>query len=93
MHAWGDGTADDKTLNDHGLTARRIREMGRLLTATEVRLAQRYWHVLHGKEATKSIYPQSYKPAAVGMMWNTSEYYMHIISIYIYIYYKYLQRQ
>ena len=74
MHAWGDGTADDSALNEHGLTARRVREMGRLLTATEVRSAQRYWHVLHGKEAAKSVYPQIYKPAAVGMMWQTSEY-------------------
>ena len=73
MHAFGDGTADDSTLNEFGLTARRISLMGRLLSATEVRSAQRYWHVLHGEQATKSIYPQNYKPSVVGMMWQTSE--------------------
>ena len=73
MHAWGDGTADDSALNGFGLTARRVSLMGRLLSATEVRSAQRYWHVLHGEQATKSIYPKNYKPSVVGMMWQTSE--------------------
>ena len=73
MHAWGDGTADDSALNEFGLTARRISLMGRLLSATEVRSAQRYWHVLHGEQAIKSIYPKNYKPSVVGMMWQTSE--------------------
>ena len=73
MHAWGDGTADDSALNEFGLTARRVSLMGRLLSATEVRSAQRYWHVLHGEQATKSIYPKNYKPSVVGMMWQTSK--------------------
>ena len=73
IHAWGDGTADDSALNEFGLTARRISLMGRLLSATEVRSAQRYWHVLHGEQATKSIYPKNYKPSVVGMMWQTSK--------------------
>mmetsp|Transcript_5158 Transcript_5158/g.9805 ORF Transcript_5158/g.9805 Transcript_5158/m.9805 type:complete len:1224 (+) Transcript_5158:251-3922(+) len=49
--------------------ARHIREVGRLLTSTEVRSADRYWHVR--QSGTKSgIYPEQYKPLVVGIMWN-----------------------
>lgn len=57
MHAFGDGTAEDAALNEKALTARRVSLMGRLLTATEIRSAQRYWHVLHG-DASSNIYPK-----------------------------------
>ena len=48
--------------------SRHIRDVGRLLTATEVRSADRYWHVR--QEGPKAgIYP-GYQEYAIGMMWN-----------------------
>lgn len=70
IHAFGDGTAEDGALNEKAETARRVSLMGRLLTATEVRSAQRYWHVLHG-DTSSTIYPKRYTPSVVGMMWQT----------------------
>lgn len=52
-------------------TSRHIREVGRLLTATELRSADRYWHVRQSGNHTK-IYPPQYKPYVVGIMWNVS---------------------
>mmetsp|Transcript_27019 Transcript_27019/g.45940 ORF Transcript_27019/g.45940 Transcript_27019/m.45940 type:complete len:1169 (-) Transcript_27019:103-3609(-) len=71
MHVWGDGTVDDPSVANNADVARRVSLMGRLLTATEVRSAQRYWHVLHGDTPSKTIYPKQYKPAVVGMVWQT----------------------
>ena len=71
MHAWGDGTVHDLSVEKNVDVARRVSLIGRLLTATEVRSARRYWHVLHGDTPSKSIYPEQYKPAVVGMMWQT----------------------
>lgn len=49
--------------------SRHIRDVGRLLTSTEVRSADRYWHVR--QEGPKSgIYPSQYTPYAVGIMWQ-----------------------
>jgi hypothetical protein len=49
--------------------SRHVREVGRLLTATEIRSADRYWHVR--QTGPKSgIYPPQYKPMVVGIMWN-----------------------
>ena len=71
MHAWGDGTAADQSDAKNAAIARRVSLMGRLLASTEVRSAQRYWHVLHGDTPSKTIYPRQYTPAVVGMMWQT----------------------
>ncbi len=71
MHAWGDGTAADQLDAKNAVIARRVSLMGRLLASTEVRSAQRYWHVLHGDTPSKTIYPRQYTPAVVGMMWQT----------------------
>jgi len=71
MHAWGDGTVDNPSLSKNADVARRVSLMGRLLAATEVRSAQRYWHVLHGDTPSMTIYPKQYKPAVVGMVWQT----------------------
>lgn len=59
----------------------RVRSMGRLLTATELRAASRYYHVRqnsykHKDNTTKTtavaqIYPPQYKKNVVGMMWQT----------------------
>ena len=50
--------------------ADEIRKAGLVLTATELRATQRYWHVYHNNPA-KQIYPSSYKPSVVGIAWNT----------------------
>uniref|UniRef100_A0A7R9WNG1 glucan endo-1,3-beta-D-glucosidase n=1 Tax=Craspedostauros australis TaxID=1486917 RepID=A0A7R9WNG1_9STRA len=44
--------------------------VGRLLTATEVRSAQRYWHVVQNDEALR-IYPKQYTHKVVGIVWST----------------------
>ena len=71
MHAWGDGIVDNPSVAASEDVARRVSLMGRLLAATEVRSAQRYWHVLHGDTPSNTIYPKQYKPAVVGMVWQT----------------------
>lgn len=51
--------------------ALRIREVGRLLMATEIRSAKTYWHVQ--KPNTKNvarIYPDVYEPKVIGMIWS-----------------------
>ena len=51
--------------------ARLIKNVGRILTATEVRSADRYWHVR--QTGPKSgIYPEQYKQHGVGILWNVS---------------------
>lgn len=47
----------------------RLREMGRLLLATEIRSAQRYWHVR--SVGSPRVYPDVYEPHVVGMLWST----------------------
>lgn len=60
---------DDPAGRAHATNARHIRDVGRLLTATEVRSADRYWHVRQ-EGPKKGIYPSSYQEYAVGIMWN-----------------------
>ena len=50
--------------------AKEIRNVGRLLLATEIRSTDRYWHVRQKNEST-IIYPKSYTKNVVGMLWNT----------------------
>jgi endo-1,3(4)-beta-glucanase len=49
--------------------AARIRDIGRLLTATEIRAADYYWHVRKHDESMQ-IYPAIYAQSAVGMLWT-----------------------
>jgi len=57
----------DEQLN----TAKTIRNVGRLLTATEIKGADRYWHIrLHDKTREKLV-PDSYQHSVIGMIWNT----------------------
>jgi hypothetical protein len=58
---------DDEALMEN---ARRIRDMGRLLMATEIRTAQTYWHVRASGPNVTRIYPEVYKSKVVGMLWN-----------------------
>lgn len=50
--------------------ADEIRKVGLVLTTTEIRATQRYWHVYHNVPS-KQIYPSSYEPSVVGIMWGT----------------------
>lgn len=54
---------------DKASKARYIRDVGRLLTATELRAAARYWHVIQSKKEGR-IYPEQYKESVVGINWN-----------------------
>lgn len=69
VEAWGAGRSSDPTDTKNSHTASRVRDLGRLLTATELRSADRYWHVWHGNDS-RNIYPKAYSPAVVGMMWD-----------------------
>ena len=49
----------------------RIRDMGRLLLATEIRSAKTYWHVqAPNTPGVSRIYPEVYEPKVVGMLWS-----------------------
>jgi len=54
---------------ENALTAAHIRDIGRLLTSTEVRAADTYYHVRHDAKSRK-VYPSTYAPWVVGMMWS-----------------------
>lgn len=47
-----------------------IEEMGRLLLTTEVKSAQRYWQVRAPAIGVRRVYPETYKPKVVGMLWS-----------------------
>ena len=47
-----------------------IRNVGRLLLATEIRSTDRYWHV-RLKNESLAVYPKPYVQNVVGMLWNT----------------------
>ena len=60
--------SEAKTLYDDAL---RVRDMGRLLLATEVRSARTYWHVQkRSTPGVTRIYPDVYSPDVVGMVWS-----------------------
>jgi endo-1,3(4)-beta-glucanase len=64
----GSSDPQDKVLLD---SASRIREMGRLLLATELRSAKTYWHVQkEGTPGVFRVYPEMYEPKVVGMIWS-----------------------
>jgi hypothetical protein len=50
--------------------AKEVRDLGRLLVATEIRSSDRYWHVRQ-KDESKKIYPEIYIQNVVGILWNT----------------------
>ena len=52
-------------------TMQRVRDMGRLLLATEIRSAKAYYHVVaKASPGMPRIYPSVYKPKVVGMIWS-----------------------
>ena len=51
--------------------SQRVREMGRLLMATEIRSAKTYWHVQdRHTPGVARVYPDVYAPKVIGMMWS-----------------------
>ena len=70
---WGGGEEENSDLdNSRAQTSARVRDMGRLLLATELRSADRYWHVR--KNPKIRVYPKEYTPGVVGMLWSLSKY-------------------
>ncbi|KAL7552098.1 hypothetical protein ACHAWF_015310 [Thalassiosira exigua] len=68
MEAFNDSSGGASDI-ENAHTARRIFDTGRFLAATEVRSADRFWHVYSPKR--DQVYPDSYTPAVVSMMWDT----------------------
>jgi endoglucanase Acf2 len=56
--------------NDKLKTAQLVRDAGQLLTATELRATNRYWHVWSSDDH-KNTYPSGYKQPVVGMLYDT----------------------
>lgn len=54
-------------------TSQQIADVGRIMTATELASAKRYWHVPPGNDndGPARIYPEGYSQHAVGIMWQT----------------------
>ncbi len=57
--------------SEKALKAEMIQNVGLSLTATEVRSAQKYWHVLQNIEESNRIYPSTYEASVVGILWGT----------------------
>jgi len=51
-------------------TSQQIADVGRLLTATELTSAKKYWHVPDRDDPTR-VYPVEYAQHAVGILWQT----------------------
>ncbi|GMH53169.1 hypothetical protein TrLO_g11715 [Triparma laevis f. longispina] len=64
---WGGDKSVTQNNNKDAQTAASIRDMSRLLLATELRSADRYWHV---RKKVNRIYPKEYTPLVVGMLWS-----------------------
>jgi Glycosyl hydrolase family 81 C-terminal domain/Glycosyl hydrolase family 81 N-terminal domain len=56
--------------DDQHNAAKLVRDAGQLLTATELRATNRYWHVW-SSDTHKSTYPEAYKQPVVGMLYDT----------------------
>ena len=63
MKAFGNGVSTDESYNKNANVACQIFNIGRFLTATEIRSADRYWHVYSPKR--NKVYPDSYTQLAV----------------------------
>ena len=68
---YSDNSAANTIYYDRYQTSRRIKDLGRLLCATELRSAKTYWHVQSVNAVNVSrIYPDVYTPKVVGMLWS-----------------------
>jgi endo-1,3(4)-beta-glucanase len=57
----------------HTATSQQIADVGRLLTATELASAKRYWHVpdVTNDNDLQRIYPEGYHQFTIGILWQT----------------------
>lgn len=62
---------DDAGEADKSSVASLIHKAGLVLTATEIRSTQKYWHVVHGAQDSIKVYPDTYEPSVVGILWST----------------------
>ncbi|GMI40347.1 hypothetical protein TeGR_g9517 [Tetraparma gracilis] len=70
--AWSADQSASETDNDKSGIAANVRDLGRLLLATETRSADTYWHVRkEDSPEHRRIYPVNYTPNVVGMLWST----------------------
>jgi len=61
----------DPLVAKHIRVAKSVSDLGRLLTMTEVRAADRYYHVRHDMSEGNSIYPSEYTKPVIGILWQT----------------------
>jgi endo-1,3(4)-beta-glucanase len=68
MNQWTATVEENRVKEDNAL---RIRDIGRLLMATEIRSAKTYWHVQKPNTTNVArIYPDVYEPKVIGMIWS-----------------------
>jgi len=68
---FGDALTGATKAGDHiQNVASELSLIGRVMTATEIRSTDRYWHVRQ-HDKSKKIYPDMYKENSVGILWNT----------------------
>jgi endo-1,3(4)-beta-glucanase len=65
-----DAFGGDKSSNGNVEAAKLVRNVGQLLTVTEVKAANRYWHVWQSDTHNRT-YPLAYKQPVVGMLYET----------------------
>jgi endo-1,3(4)-beta-glucanase len=65
-----DAFGGDKSRNDNVKAAKLVRNVGQLLTVTEVKAANRYWHVWQSDTHNRT-YPLAYEQPVVGMLYET----------------------
>ena len=58
---------DSVGLTNEAIVADEVNKIGTVMTATELRSTNRYWHVTEAK----SVYPSEYQNKAVGILWST----------------------
>jgi hypothetical protein len=74
---YGDAMAkawDSSGEAENAAIARKIRDTGRVMLATEIEAARSYWQVCEGDcgNLAPRIYPLGYKPKVVGQVWSVS---------------------
>ena len=50
--------------------SKEVMKVGQLMTATEIRSTQKYWHIKH-KDRNQNIVPREYTNSVIGILWST----------------------
>jgi len=61
---------NDASMSSEASIAKEIKQVGQIMTATELRSTRRYWHVKQNDPAER-IYPKEYTGLVVGILWQT----------------------